>query len=220
MSSRQLTLNIKLRDDATFSNYVGEAAARLHSAGSPVLIWGAPGSGRSHLLEAACHEAHNEGCSAIYLAKLDEHGPEILRDLETVELVCLDDVDRIVGDADMELALFHLINGSRDHDHRLILASDCAASQLSVELNDLRSRLLGAVSIQTDQLSDDEKLAALRIRAHNRGFELNEEVGHYILGRAGRSMSNLVSLLHRLETESLTHQRKLTIPFVKSVLRI
>ncbi|MBD3646508.1 MAG: DnaA regulatory inactivator Hda, partial [Pseudomonadales bacterium] len=108
MSSRQLTLNIKLRDDATFSNYIGEAAERLRNGTPLVHVWGDEGSGRSHLLEAACHEAHNDGASAIYIAGLDEHGSEILRDLESVELVCLDDIDRVLGDESWELALFHL----------------------------------------------------------------------------------------------------------------
>jgi len=218
--ARQLPLDIKLRDDATFANYVGEAAERLHKAGGFVYVWGRPGTGRSHLLEAACHEARVHHQPAIYLSRLDRYDPEILRDLEHKELVCLDDVQKVVGNANWELALFHLINGIRDHRKRLILAANIRPGNLPVKLDDLRSRLLSAVSIETNHLSDEQKLEALQLRAENLGFELNDEVGRFILGRTDRRMSNLIDLLRRLEVETLAHQKKLTIPFVKQTLHL
>ncbi len=192
----------------------------MRAGESFVYIRGTPGSGRSHLLEAACHEARENGRPAIYLAGLQTYEPDILRDLEAIPLVCLDDVHLIAGAGDWELALFHLINGIRDKGNRLLVSADRAAGQLPVRLGDLRSRLLGAFSIETDRLSDEQKLAALQIRACNRGFEMSDEVGRYILGRTDRSMGNLIRLLQRLETETLAHQRKLTIPFVKRTLRL
>lgn len=217
---RQLPLNIRLRDDATFANYVGEAARRLHQAGNFVYVWGQPGSGRSHLLEAACHEAREAGHAPIYLSSLEKYEPGILADLEARALVCLDDIHAVAGDHDWELALFHLINGIRDNRNRLVVAASTRAANLPVKLEDLRSRLLSAVSVETDQLPDERKLTALQLRARNRGFDLSDEVGRFILGRTDRSMGNLIHMLQQLEEESLAHQKKLTIPFVKQALHL
>ena len=46
----QLALDITLRDDATFANYVGEAKTRLAHPGQLVYLWGPHQTGLSHLL--------------------------------------------------------------------------------------------------------------------------------------------------------------------------
>ena len=48
----QLALNLHLRDDATMTNYVGEAAVRLMGTEGLCYVWGGHESGRSHLLQA------------------------------------------------------------------------------------------------------------------------------------------------------------------------
>ena len=64
----QLPLSVQLKDDATFDNYYtaenAEAVMHLQKAsvgeGEQCLyIWGEPGVGCSHLLQAACHQAES-----------------------------------------------------------------------------------------------------------------------------------------------------------------
>ncbi|MGW8310551.1 MAG: HdaA/DnaA family protein, partial [Thiogranum sp.] len=57
-------------------------------------------------------------------------------------------------------------------------------------------------------------------RAEQRGFELPEDTGRYLLRRLPRDLPALMKLLERLDTASLAAQRKLTVPFVKSVLEL
>ena len=45
--TQQLALDITLRDDATFANYVGEAKTRLAHPGQLVYLWGQ--IGRAHV---------------------------------------------------------------------------------------------------------------------------------------------------------------------------
>ncbi|MEX2488507.1 MAG: DnaA regulatory inactivator Hda [Pseudomonadales bacterium] len=218
--ARQLPLDIKLRDDATFANYVGDAPEHLHSAGNFVYVWGEQGSGRTHLLQAACHRAWQTQQPAMYLSGLQQYEPEILQDLESRALICLDDVQSVTGDREWELGLFHLINGVRDNGNRLIVSADTPAGNLSIILEDLRSRLLSAVSVETSRLSDEQKLIVLQQRARNRGFDLSEDVGRFILSRTDRNMGSLIKMLGKLEVETLAHQKKLTIPFVKQTLHL
>ena len=232
MTPIQLPLGVRLRDDATFANYYPGAnpvalgyVERLCEADAGwaenlIYLWGAPGVGRSHLLQAACLRFEQRGEQAVYLplAELAEHGPSLLEGLEQCALVCLDDLQAVVGRADWEEALFHLFNRLRDAGCCLLLAADAAPRELGVELADLRSRLSLALVFQLQLLSDEDKLRALQLRASRRGLQLPDDVARFILTRGSRSMSDLFALLERLDQASLQAQRKLTIPFLKEVL--
>lgn len=232
MKPVQLPLGVRLRDDATFANfYPGiNAAAQGYverlcepEAGwveSLVYLWGPLGVGRSHLLQAACHRLEQQGAAALYLPleEVAELGPALLEGLEQFELVCLDDVQRVATDAQWQEALFHLFNRLRDSGRRLLLSADAAPRELPLSLADLRSRLSQALVFQLRELSDEDKLRALQLRAFRRGLQMSEEAGRFILTRSGRSMNELFDVLERLDQASLQAQRKLTIPFLKEVL--
>ncbi|MGD8174669.1 DnaA regulatory inactivator Hda [Marinimicrobium sp. ARAG 43.8] len=232
---QQLSLGISLNDEATFANfYVTEASAnartlsllRAQAAGegeSFLYVWGAPGVGLTHLLQAAGHEAQDLGQSIQYLPLYDVAGfaPDaLLEGLEHLDLVCLDGLDAVAGHPAWEEALFHLFNRIRDAQKRLLVAAVQGPQELPVALPDLRSRLHWGITCQVQALSDHEKERALRLRAHRRGMELGEEVAHYILQRIPRDTNELFCCLQRLDHASLAEQRKLTIPFVKKVLNL
>lgn len=136
-----------------------------------IYLWGQPGVGRSHLLQAACLRVEERGELAVYLplAEVAEYGPALLDNLEQSELVCLDDLDAVAGDATWEEALFHLFNRLRDAGRRLLLAADASPRELAIKLPDLQSRLSLALVFQLQQLSDEDKLRALQLRASRRG---------------------------------------------------
>ena len=216
----QLTLNIGLRDDATFENFIGSAGARIQGRDRLHYIWVPAGSGKSHLLQALCHNVNSENGDSIYLENLKSNSAEILHSLESFTLICLDDIDDILGDEKWELAMFHLMNSVKDGTARLIISASVPAAKLKCNLPDLASRLRAAVAVETGTPGDEEKIIMLKKRANNRGFELNDEVARFILGRAPRNMGHLIELLGRLEVETLRQQKMVTIPFVKKTLQL
>ncbi|WP_421683965.1 DnaA regulatory inactivator Hda [Stutzerimonas urumqiensis] len=232
MNPVQLPLGVRMRDDATFANfYPGANAAALGYverlcepdaawADQLIYLWGRGGVGRSHLLQAACLRIEERGLRAIYLplGELADHGTQLLDDLEGSDLVCLDDIDTVAGEPHWEEALFHLFNRLRDSGRRLLLAARCAPRELPIQLADLQSRLTLALVFQLKELSEEDKLRALQLRASRRGLNLSDEVGRFILTRGARSMSALFGLLDELDHASLQAQRKLTIPFLKETL--
>ncbi|MBR9881754.1 MAG: DnaA regulatory inactivator Hda [Gammaproteobacteria bacterium] len=225
----QLPLGVGLRDDATFDNYHPGANATLVEClshqfdvnGEPFLyLWGGDGVGRSHLLQAACHQASARDLRTLYLP-LEELGhfpPLMLEDVERLDLVAIDDLDRVVGRKRWEEALFHAFNRLRDSGKRLLIAADRPPRQLDIKLADLASRLTWGMTFHLRQLSDEDRMQALKLRAHLRGMELPDEVARYILHRGARELSELFRSLEVLDNASLSAQRKLTIPFVKKAL--
>ncbi|HKM38189.1 MAG TPA: DnaA regulatory inactivator Hda [Thiopseudomonas sp.] len=232
MKPTQLSLGMRLRDDATFANYYpGANAVTLgyveHACetedqwmDSLLYIWGTAGSGRSHLLQAACLRVEELGGRALYLplADLEKYGTQLLDNVEFCDLVCLDDIQAVLGQPHWEEALFHAFNRLRDAGKQLLIAADASPRKLPIKLPDLQSRLSLALVFQLHELSDDEKLRALQLRASRRGLRLSDDVGRYMLARSVRSMTVLFDTLEQLDTASFQAQRKLTIPFLKEAL--
>ncbi len=225
----QLPLGVGLRDDATFANFhpgpnatlVDRLQCQLDDGGEPFLyLWGGEGVGRSHLLQAACHAASDRDRRALYLP-LEELGhfpPLMLEEVERLDLVAIDDIDRVVGRKRWEEALFHAFNRLRDAGKRLVIAAEAPPRQLAVTLPDLASRLTWGMTFHVQGLGDDDRLAALQLRARVRGMQLPDEVARYILHRGPRRLDALFDALETLDRASLSAQRKLTIPFVKQAL--
>ncbi|MGB0467649.1 MAG: DnaA regulatory inactivator Hda [Pontibacterium sp.] len=224
----QIPLSVGLRDDARFENFSAQgnelvcATLKAASAGEGeqfLFIWGSAGVGCTHLLQAACHEAPLYQRQAAYLP-LDElrlFGPESLVGMEHVNLVCVDNLQAVAGDARWEEALFHFFNRVRQNNNNLIIAGNGAPRQLAIDLPDLSSRMSWGIVFQVHALDDEFKAELLIKRAAARGIELGEDVTKYLLSHASRDMSDLFRLLDKLDQASLSAKRKVTIPFVKEV---
>ena len=222
---QQLPLSLQLRASATFDNFIaGGNQPLLHllrdTTEQYLYLWGPEASGKSHLLQALCHEAHAQGMSAAYipLQHEDISDPEVLSGLEALELICLDDVQAIAGQRAWELALFNLFNQVKEANRRLVIAADAAPGQLGLRLPDLVSRLNWGVVYQMVELADGQKIDLLQQRAAQVGMVLPVEVARYLLTHAARDLASLLELLERLDHASLAAQRKLTIPFVRQFI--
>lgn len=185
-----------------------------------IYVWGHSGVGKSHLLQAVCQQATQHGVRAAYLPlrQLSDHPPAVLDGLESFELLIVDDLQAIAGDQDWEQALFALYNSARDSGHRLLFAADSSPRGLMLQLPDLSSRLAWGEVYHLQALTDQEKSAALIRRAEARGIELPPEVANYLLRRTVRDMSGLMAWLDHLDQAQLAAQRRLSIPFVKTLL--
>jgi DnaA family protein len=227
--STQLPLDVRLEDGASFDSFVaGENGLAVDclrglaqgSGESQALLWGASGSGKSHLLQAVCRVANHGGAPSAYmpLTSLAGLGPSLVEGLATRRVVCIDDTERVLGDSGWEEALFGLINEARGSGCRLVFAAGTAPAELPVTLADLRSRLLWGPVFRLEPPDDHDKLLILQHRAAARGFELPEESARYLLTRYPRDLRELLKLLNRIDIATLAAQRRATLPFIKSVL--
>ncbi|MGV0036114.1 MAG: DnaA regulatory inactivator Hda [Candidatus Azotimanducaceae bacterium WSBS_2022_MAG_OTU7] len=216
--TRQLALKFRLDDHTHLEDYVGEVGSKLVQLSGFIYLSGSQGSGKSHLLQGICHRAVSKGLGTIYLPALSILEPGVLEGLEQLDLVCLDDVDEVLGLPEWQRALFHLINAVKDAGNTLIVSSTNPVSALEPGLGDLDSRIKGAYLLSTDLLDDEQKLEVVGRKARRRGFEMSQEVCRFILGRSERDMHHLAQLVDQLDEETLRRQKKVTIPFVKAAL--
>lgn len=225
----QLPLPISLDEGATFENFHAagnraavEALAALARRGGEraLFLWGGDGRGKSHLLQAACRLATGSGRRAIYLPMsqtvlLD---PEVVENLDSYALVCVDDVHRVAGIEPWQRALFALFNALAEKGGSFVATARNAPNAIKRLLPDLASRLAWGPVFQLEPLADEDKIAALKQRASRRGFELPNDTAQFLLKRQQRDMRSLCATLDALDNASLVAQHRLTLPFVKSHL--
>lgn len=231
MTVGQLPLGVTFREHAVFDDFLPgdnaqtlgalrHALARLDD--TLIYLWGASGSGLSHLLQASVHELQGQGLTVMYLPVTDclDYGLQALEGLDEMDVVALDDIDLIAGRPEWQEAVFHLFNRLRDSGRLLLVTSHASPLQQPIELPDLRSRLSWGLTFQVQPLSDEQKLDWLVWKARRRGLTLEADVAAFLINRVARSMVTLVEAFERLDERSLAQQRRLTIPFIKEVLSL
>jgi len=215
---KQLLLDISPDWWPAFDNFVaggnGELLFVLHQALSgesrdrAIYLWGAAGSGKSHLLQAAVSAAQNVSYDAIYMRGVvpDAH-----------QIVALDDVEML--DDAAQIALFNLYNEMRDSGGMLLVSGSCSPLHLNLRA-DLRTRLGWGLVYQVQGLSDAEKAEALKQYAEGRGFTVAPELIQYLLHHGRRDLPGLLAVLDVLDTHSLRLHRAPSIPMLKEIMQL
>ena len=208
-SDGQLLLGLRPEGVPTFDNFVvgsnGELLQRLRAlgGGEKIYLWGENGSGRSHLLAAI---AAQRNAVVIPAKDIDSVLPDAM--------LLVDDIEQLteIGQA----ALFRRFVGA-GRQHGLVLTGAAPPLQLALR-EDLRTRIGQMLIYEIKPLGDDEKAAALRHYADQRGLPLDDAVVRYLLQHGRRDLRSLVAMLDRLDEISLARQRPPTLLLLRELL--
>ena len=203
---------------------------------SPAYIWGAPGSGKTHLLRAMVERALGLGFGVVWLnAQTCQMWDAAQAGAPTLAL--LDDCDRL--DADSQHLAFKLFieaaaalaaretgpatpdlaahEPSESGELFILAAGRLPVVDLPVR-DDLRTRLGWGLSFALQPLDDAGVREVLQQAAQRRGMALSEDVLTYLLSRHERDLGSLMALLDRLDDYALAEHRLVTIPLLKQML--
>jgi len=221
---QQLPLAVLPVDTASFEGYVagpncevleliaGDAPPRL------LWLWGRTGTGKTHLLQAACAAVGARNGAAAYLDLERPSAPDQLQGYESIDLVCLDALERVSADPAWNRAIFRLLALMQDCGGRLYVTSTAPPSALPFRLPDLRSRLLAGTVHQLRELEEEDRMQVLERRAQRRGLQLPRESAAWLVHHLPRDLRSLCDAFDRLDQAALVAQRRLTVPFLRSVL--
>lgn len=214
----QLTFELAPPEAPTFANFLpGRNAEAVHAlqrfaAGEAretgIVLWGAPASGRSHLLRAtaAAAQPHRQVLQFPDWQAIPAEPPG------PGALIAADDIDD--ADAAAQGRLFTLYNRLRETGGHLVVATAVPPGRLRLR-EDLRTRLGWGLVYEVLPLADAEKPAALARYARERGFALADDVIAHLLTHGRRDMGSLVATLAALDRFSLAQKRPITVPLLR-----
>jgi DnaA family protein len=231
MNARQLPLSLRWPSHQRLDAFVPGANAHAQDAVGALAdgrddawlyLHGPRASGRTHLLIGACRLVLEAARNARYLslASLEESRAEAIASFgaQDGDLLAIDDVQAIAGDASAERALFDLYNRARDAHATLLFTAAAPANQLGLQLPDLISRLSACTQHALQPLDEAGRREVLRMRAQQRGLEVDDAVLDWLFARQPRDLAALMDLFERLDHAALAAQRRITIPFLRGLL--
>lgn len=202
---KQLLLDIQLPAKPSLDNFlVGSNAEAIHTIIQSltaqasqrfIYLWGAPGSGKTHLLSATRDAAEGLGKS----------------------LVMADDVQDF--SEQQQIDLFNAYNQARENDSLVLVAGNASPMQMGLR-DDLASRLAWGVTYQLHPLSDEEKAQALKARAKQRGMKLPDDVVDYCFRYLRRDLPSLMATLDALDQWSLTEKKPITVAMLRKLIQV
>lgn len=222
---QQLLLDIKPLPFPTLTNFLpGRNTELLHMlttilSGQEkehfVYLWGGLGCGKSHLLQATVAAYTQKNLKAVYFSagKCCEFSVD-----GELDCIAIDDIDCL--DASAQIELFNLYNQLRDDGHTFLLMSGVSAPMYLDMRQDLVTRLGWGLVYQVLELTEEEKIQAMKSHAAACGFDLTQEICLYLLRHGRRDLPSLMMTLDALDRYSLVHQRQITIPLLRELLQV
>ena len=84
---------------------------------------------------------------------------------------------------------------------------------------DLKSRLSSNLIFNIKEFSDDQKIKVIKKITEDIGWTIDENVCQFIMNHYQRDLFFLCNVLKSLDENSLALKKRVTIPFVKSVIQ-
>ena len=199
-----------VRGEQLFANFIHGrrqrpawlAARAAAGATASAVLFGARGSGKSHLLAAARAAARNSDVALLELGSADFGAAN--------GLLVLDDLAELDGHAQRDLFRFlnHMAQQEQARLH-LLAAAQVAPAELALRA-DVRTRLQALPAFALHPLDDRQLVRALGAHATRLGRKLSPAVARLLVRTQPRSLATLTELLERLDAHAIAENRALT----------
>ena len=208
----------QLNPNYTFENYcdsisnrvarsIGEAIANDPKCKTfnPLFVFGVPGVGKTHLIQAIGIRVKEKNPQArvLYItarlfesqyttAFLNGKINDFINFYQSIDTLIIDDIQDLIGKQGTQNTFFHIFNHLILNQKQLILASDCCPSKMEGMEKRLISRFTMGMTAELESPDYALRKEVLRQKAERDGLELPDEVVDYIA-------ANVTDSIHALE---------------------
>jgi chromosomal replication initiator protein len=227
----------------TFDNFVEGKSNQLARAASiqvsenegntynPLLIYGASGLGKTHLMHAigSAILKRNPSANIIYL-----HSEKFVQDMvkalqqnsinsfkkfyRSVDTLLIDDIQFFAGKERSQEEFFHTFNNLLEKKHQVVLTSDKYPKEIDGLEDRLKSRFGWGLPVAIEPPDLETRAAILMKKAMQANVELSQEVAFFISKRIPSNVRDLEGALRRVIANSQFTGRAITVDFTKEAL--
>ena len=219
----QIPINFSFCNEKTLDNYIAGDNKHLINAlktfakgnhGQLIYLFGKKSTGKSHLCEAVFNIIEDTKT----LINQDNFSILTDIDIQNINYLIIDDFDIILEKGNNEDTLFYYINEFILSKKSLLISSTKSTTQLTFTKKDLKSRLTSNLIFNIREISDNRKVEVLKNITEDIGWRIEENVCQYIMNHYQRDLFFLCNVLKSLDKSSLALKKRVTIPFVKSII--
>ena len=219
--------------NSQFAHAACEAVAKKSGIGyNPLFIYGGPGLGKTHLMQAIGHELlrRQPGSRVIYLTceKFTNEFIDAIRrgDIEkfrrryrSSDVLLIDDVQFLAGKERSQEEFFHTFNTLLDGRNQVVLTSDRAASEIKSLEPRLISRFECGLTVEMQPPQMETRMAILKKKSHDWKVRVDESVLVFLAEKIRTNVRRLEGALMRVATYASLAGESVTVEKVEHLLR-
>ncbi|OGG50004.1 MAG: chromosomal replication initiator protein DnaA [Candidatus Handelsmanbacteria bacterium RIFCSPLOWO2_12_FULL_64_10] len=243
-ASRPSVHGLHLSASLTFDRFiVGPSNRFAHAAAlgvaespgaiyNPLFIHGAVGLGKTHLLQAICHEVlvrtphlkiHYLSCEDFvnaYIAALQKKDLAPFRSrFRAADMLVMDDIHFLAGKQASQDEFFHTYNALHGSGKQVVLASDAPPKDIVLIQEQLLSRFKSGLVARVDTPTFETRVALLQARAAERGHPLPEDVVQSLAGAIQTNFRELEGAVTKLIAYSAVSRQPIGLELAREVLK-
>lgn len=237
-------IDAQLNPNYTFENYCGSVSNRVaRSIGeaiandpkcktfNPLFVFGAPGVGKTHLIQAIGIRIKEKTPSmrVLYItARLFEsqyttavkNGKinDFINFYQSIDTLIIDDIQDLIGKQGTQNTFFHIFNHLILNQKQLILASDCCPSKMEGMERRLISRFTMGMTAELESPDYQLRKEVLRQKAEQDGLELPEDVMDYIATNVTDSIRELEGIVVSITAHAAILNVDINLDLARKVL--
>lgn len=223
------------------SNELALAAAKAVAeapavAYNPLFIYGGPGLGKTHLMQAIAHEIlrNNPKAKVIYVSsetftnelissigdKSTRKNSEFRDKYRKVDVLLIDDIQFIAGKQGTQEEFFHTFNDLYGQNKQIIISSDRPPKEIKTLENRLISRFEWGLMADIQMPDYETRVAILRSRLESENADLDSKILEYIAMNVKSNIRELEgALMTVLAYKKLMPNEEMSLEVAKEALK-
>ena len=193
---------------------------------NPLVLYGPPGLGKTHLLHAIAHEAQGHSRTTLlatseqfvhdYVTSVQNKTTARFRDLyRSPDILVIDDVQFVCGKVKSEEALLHTCGALLRAGQQVVLSADRAPDALQFKDPRLAARLRAGLPIDIRPPDRRTRLNILAFKASRYDTETPDDVLAYLASRPFSSVSQMEGELTRVIAQATLLNEPLTLDLAR-----